>query len=113
MPRCTFKGKPSITRMNLPHPTRWTGRPPSPGLCPGVDSIGRIHALPPPDLRSASRQILLDYFDNAWTLTEVLFSALRNDEAFYRQPPHRLRHPLIFYYGHAAALYVNKFRLAE
>ena len=58
------------------------------------------------------RQALLDYFDNAWTTTEVLLSALKNDDAFYRQPTHRLRHPLIFYYGHPAVLYVNKLRLA-
>lgn len=29
-----------------------------------------------------------------------------------RQPAHGLRHPLIFYYGHPAALYVNKLRAA-
>lgn len=90
----------------------WTGQPPLPGECPGVDSSGHIHSLAPPDLRNISNQDLLDYFDNAWTLTEVLFSALRNDEAFYRPPSHRLRHPLIFYYGHPAVLYVNKLRLA-
>ena len=27
-------------------------------------------------------------------------------------PPHGLRHPLIFYYGHSAVLYVNKLRAA-
>jgi 5-histidylcysteine sulfoxide synthase/putative 4-mercaptohistidine N1-methyltranferase len=77
-----------------------------------VDSVGHIHALSPPNLQVGLRKVLLDYFDNAWTLTEVLFSALRNDEAFYRQPSHRLRHPIIFYYGHTALLYVNKLRLA-
>jgi 5-histidylcysteine sulfoxide synthase/putative 4-mercaptohistidine N1-methyltranferase len=99
-------------RMNIRRPLWWTGRHPLPGACPGVDSIGRIHALSSPNLQDLSRQVLLDYFDNAWTLTEVLFSALRNDDAFYRQPSHRLRHPLIFYYGHPAVLYVNKLRLA-
>src|SRR3569833_1528707 len=83
---------------------------------PGIRRLhrrtGHIHSLSPPELRDISRQNLLDYFDNAWDLTEVLFSALRSDEAFYRQPSHRLRHPLIFYYGHAAVLYVNKLRLA-
>ncbi len=58
------------------------------------------------------RQELLEYFENSWALTEVLFTALRTEEAFYRPPAHRLRHPLIFYYGHPAVLYVNKFRLA-
>ena len=98
--------------MNILRTTWWTGRPPLRGACPGMDSMGRIHALPPPNFHDGLRQVLLDYFDNTWTLTEVLFSALRNDEAFYRQPSHRLRHPLIFYYGHVAVLYVNKLRLA-
>lgn len=33
-------------------------------------------------------------------------------EAYYRPPYHNLRHPLIFYYAHAAALFVNKLRVA-
>lgn len=59
-----------------------------------------------------TRQQALDYFDNTWCLTEVLFSALQGEEAFYRPPYHALRHPFIFYYGHPAALYVNKLRVA-
>lgn len=58
-----------------------------------------------------TREDLLAYFDNTWTLTEVLFSGLY-EESFYRPPYHNLRHPLIFYYAHPAALYVNKFRVA-
>jgi 5-histidylcysteine sulfoxide synthase/putative 4-mercaptohistidine N1-methyltranferase len=54
----------------------------------------------------------LNYFDNSWTLTEVLFSGLQCEEAFTRAPTHQLRHPLIFYYGHPAVLYVNKLRVA-
>lgn len=34
------------------------------------------------------------------------------EEPFYRPPYHNLRHPLIFYYGHPAALYINKLRVA-
>lgn len=33
-------------------------------------------------------------------------------DVFIRSPWHQLRHPLIFYYGHVAALYINKFRVA-
>ena len=33
-------------------------------------------------------------------------------DAFLRQPYHQLRHPKIFYYGHPAVVYVNKFRVA-
>ncbi len=61
---------------------------------------------------AASRQELLAYFDNTWTLTEVLFSGLASDEAYYVRPYHQLRHPMIFYYGHPVALYVNKLRVA-
>ena len=53
-----------------------------------------------------------DYFDNSWTLTEILFSSLISDSAFYVPPKHNLRHPMIFYYGHPAALYINKLRVA-
>jgi hypothetical protein len=55
---------------------------------------------------------VLDYFDNTWTLTEVLFAGLQGSEAFLRQPYHQLRHPMMFYYVHPAVLYVNKFRVA-
>ena len=58
-----------------------------------------------------TRENLLAYFDNTWTLTEILFSGLY-EESFYRPPYHNLRHPLIFYYAHPAALYINKFRVA-
>jgi hypothetical protein len=38
--------------------------------------------------------------------------ARQGEEPFYRPPAHELRHPLIFYYGHPAVLYVNKLRVA-
>jgi 5-histidylcysteine sulfoxide synthase len=60
----------------------------------------------------ASRKAILEYFRNSWQLTELLFSGLANDDAFYRRPYHQLRHPMIFYYGHPVALYVNKLRVA-
>lgn len=88
----------------------WTGKPPR--GCPGVRADGVLSSLPPPDTARCSRQGLIDYFDNGWTLTELLFSALRTGEAFFRPPYHALRHPLIFYYGHPAAVFVNKLRVA-
>lgn len=91
----------------------WTGKAPVHGVCPGVNENGRIRALPMPCLKTCTRQNVLDYFDNGWTLTEVLFSSLLTDEAFYRPPYHGLRHPLIFYYAHPAVLYINKLRLAN
>jgi 5-histidylcysteine sulfoxide synthase/putative 4-mercaptohistidine N1-methyltranferase len=60
----------------------------------------------------ASREEIFAYFENGWALTELLFSGLASDEAYYERPPHQLRHPLVFYYAHPAALYVNKLRVA-
>ena len=55
--------------------SRWTGQPPVAG-CPGMNN-GVISSLPLPDIsENGTRQGLLDYFDNTWTLTEVLFSGL-------------------------------------
>ena len=88
----------------------WTGTHPM--GCAGFMSDGALTSLPQLDLARAERAAVQDYFDNTWALTETLFSALRAEEAFYRPPYHRLRHPLIFYFGHPACLYVNKLRLA-
>jgi len=59
-----------------------------------------------------TRQGAKDYFDNSWTLFEMLFAGLKGDEPFYRPPVHGLRHPQIFYYGHTPCLYINKLRVA-
>lgn len=88
----------------------WTGKAPS--ECPGLRQDGKLGSLPAPDLSRASRRDVLDYFDNTWTLTEVLFAALQGEEAFYRPPYHLLRHPLIFYYAHTAVVFINKIRVA-
>lgn len=70
------------------------------------------HPAAPPVPHPATLQSLQAYFDNTWMLTESLFAGLQGEEAFMRRPSHGLRHPLVFYYGHAAALYVNKLRAA-
>ncbi len=88
----------------------WTGRPPQD--CPGVQPDGTLTSLPLPNLASCTRQQTLDYFDNSWTLTELLLAALQGEEAFFRPPYHHLRHPMIFYYGHPTTLYINKLRVA-
>jgi 5-histidylcysteine sulfoxide synthase/putative 4-mercaptohistidine N1-methyltranferase len=90
----------------------WTGPAPTSGQCPGVGGDGVITGLPLPDLATCSREALLAYFDNGWAVSELLFAALQGEEAFYRPPHHGLRHPLIFYYGHPAAVYINKLRVA-
>jgi len=89
----------------------WTGAKPE--ECAGWQAESQVlTSLPLPNHATCTRQDVLDYFDNTWTLTELLFSSLQSDATFYLQPYHQLRQPLIFYYGHPAALYVNKFRLA-
>ena len=91
----------------------WTGKKPVAGASlPGVSSEGKVTSLPLPDYKTASREELLAYFDNTWMLTETLFSSLATEAAYYRPPWHDLRHPMIFYYGHPAAVYINKFRVA-
>ena len=84
--------------------TWWTG--PKPQLGHNVRSLPQVR------LDRMTREEALNYFDNSWLLTEVLFSALQGEKAFHQPPPHGLRHPLIFYYGHPAVLYVNKLRVA-
>ncbi|KAM5465334.1 hypothetical protein MauCBS54593_006580 [Microsporum audouinii] len=92
---------------------RWfTGKAPQPGVCPGVNEAGVIAKLALPNLATCGQAEVLEYFDNTWTLYETLFAGLRTRTAFYRQPDHKLRHPLIFYYGHTAAVYINKLRVA-
>jgi 5-histidylcysteine sulfoxide synthase/putative 4-mercaptohistidine N1-methyltranferase len=90
----------------------YTGKPPIHGICPGVSADGQLHSLPMPNLHSVTRKAAQEYFDNTWTMTEVLFAGFKGDEPFYRPPPHGLRHPQIFYYGHGPCLYINKLRVA-
>ena len=63
------------------------------------------------NLRLSSRDEVMEYFHNTWELTDSLFSALRDDSVFYMVPD-KLRRPLIFYFGHPAALYINKMHQA-
>ncbi len=51
------------------------------------------------------------YFLNTWELTELLFSSIKDVECYYINPDPR-RHPLIFYFGHVAAFYINKLKIA-
>lgn len=54
---------------------------------------------------------MIEQFQNAWELTDYLFSALPNSQASSLQPE-PLRQPLIFYYGHPAAFHAVKLRSA-
>ncbi|MDC0980184.1 5-histidylcysteine sulfoxide synthase [Bdellovibrionales bacterium] len=55
----------------------------------------------------SKRDEIRDYFLNACELEDRLFELLKSDESFYQRPD-PLRHPLVFYYGHTYAFYVNK-----
>lgn len=58
----------------------------------------------------SKKQEILEYFNKTFSLYEELFTLIHNDEAFYiKAEP--LRHPLIFYYGHTATFFMNKFIL--
>ncbi|HKK81549.1 MAG TPA: 5-histidylcysteine sulfoxide synthase, partial [Prolixibacteraceae bacterium] len=53
-----------------------------------------------------------DYFERTYAIDEKLYTVLSDDSAFYmRADP--LRHPLIFYLGHTAVFYINKFVMAK
>ncbi|KAH8082985.1 hypothetical protein JL720_8497 [Aureococcus anophagefferens] len=95
-------------------PDYWTGLEPE--ACPGFEpATATLSSLKPPDLRLAGplRAALEAYFENGWALTEVLFSGLKDEDVFVRPPAHGLRHAMIFYYGHPAALAINKLRAAR
>lgn len=93
-----------------PRSASWyTGKIPK--ECPGFID-GKLHGIPQVSLRSYTRKQLMDYFDNAWTLTELLFASLQGESSFYISPYHNLRHPFIFYLCHPACLYINKLQVA-
>jgi 5-histidylcysteine sulfoxide synthase/putative 4-mercaptohistidine N1-methyltranferase len=62
---------------------------------------------PPSDWREQVRAAFHATFDRY----ESLFQLLQGDEAYYKKPI-ALRHPLIFYLGHTATFFINKFVLA-
>jgi len=54
----------------------------------------------------AKRVEVLEYFLKTYELYERLFETLADDSVFYERPE-ALRHPIIFYFGHTAAFYIN------
>jgi 5-histidylcysteine sulfoxide synthase len=58
----------------------------------------------------AKREEIRQYFHRTFTIYEKLFEVL-TDKAFYMRAD-RLRHPLIFYYGHTATFFLNKMTIA-
>ncbi|MDX2370755.1 MAG: 5-histidylcysteine sulfoxide synthase [Colwellia sp.] len=79
-------------------------------------NISKNNRAKPPLLNgesvSAKRDELKDYFKQTWAKYESLFSLINDDSAYYLRPE-RLRHPLIFYFGHTATFYINKLLLGK
>lgn len=61
----------------------------------------------PFSLDNFSQETLLDYFQNAWELEDILMKSIQGEETFALNPD-PLRNPLIFYLGHTPAFYLNK-----
>ena len=61
----------------------WTGSSPLKSGCPGLGADGKLHSLRMPNLKSCTRQQVLDYFQNTWALTDFLFASLKSRDAFY------------------------------
>ncbi len=64
-----------------------------------------------PNLHNTNRDEILNYFEDSYSKYEDLFTILKSDESFYEQPE-KLRHPLVFYFGHTAVFFINKLILA-
>ena len=58
------------------------------------------------------RQEILKYFLDSYELFEKLFEMLKDDSVFYKKSE-PTRHPMIFYFGHTASFFINKFILGK
>jgi len=67
-----------------------------------------LHGTDPEQKRKEIRA----YFQLCYKRYESLFN-LVSDESAYFQKADPLRHPIIFYYGHTATFFINKFKLAK
>ena len=68
-------------------------------------------SLHPININKVDKESIRKYFLNTWNLTEYLFSSIKSSETYYLSPDSR-RNPLVFYYGHVAAFYINKLKLS-
>ncbi len=58
------------------------------------------------------REEIREYFHKTYDTYEDLFTVFNDDSVFYEQPE-LTRHPMIFYFGHTATFFVNKFMVAK
>ena len=68
--------------------------------------------ITPPQLDTPSTETIHQYFETSWARYEWLFSGLTHADEVLELQPHPFRNALAFYYGHSAAFYVQKLRLA-
>jgi len=73
--------------------------------------VHHLRVTRPPVLTGNSveekREEIRCYFHKTFDLYEKLFDVITDDQAFFSRPE-PLRHPLIFYFGHTAAFFINK-----
>lgn len=62
--------------------------------------------------RAAKREEIRAYFHNTYDIFEKIFEVLKSDEVFYEKSE-PTRHPMIFYFGHTAAFFINKLILMK
>ncbi|MFT7880084.1 MAG: 5-histidylcysteine sulfoxide synthase [Sulfurimonas sp.] len=60
----------------------------------------------------SKRHEIKSYFQSCYRRYESLFEVISDEDAYF-QKADPLRHPLIFYYGHTAVFFINKFKLAK
>lgn len=60
----------------------------------------------------AKREEIRRYFHQTFDIDEKLYETLKEDATFYLRAD-RLRHPLIFYFGHTATFFINKLVIAR
>ena len=58
------------------------------------------------------RQEIKTYFHDCYKRYESLFNLVADENAYF-QKADPLRHPIIFYYGHTATFFINKFNLTK
>ena len=64
------------------------------------------------DDSEAKRREIRTYFRHCFKRYESLFTIIAEEEAWFIDPD-PLRHPMIFYYGHTAAFFINKLKISK
>lgn len=74
--------------------------------------MSRFKSLYSPTLNAqeieAKREEIKEYFNNTYDIFEKIFEVLKDDSVFYKKSE-PTRHPMIFYFGHTATFFINKF----